>query len=143
MKVSFEGIGQWCATFLGDVSEGGVVKVSGAGQAADCEAGDPFCGAAVCAGEGACTVQMGGFVTVPYSGTAPAPGYTALTADGLGGVKTAGGTPAGESKSQEAAQSETGDAAQGGTSEAVTAPAGRSYWVVDVDESGKTVTILL
>ena len=131
MKVSFEGIGQWCATFLGDVSEGSVVKVSGAGQAAACEAGDPFCGAVVCAGEDACTVQMGGFVTVPYSGTAPAPGYAALTADGLGGVQAAGGAAA-------AAVSEDQETAQG-----TTAPAGRSYWVVDVDESGRTVTILL
>ena len=129
MKVSFEGIGQWCATFLGEAPEGGPVKVSGPGQVAPCEAGDLFCGAAVCAGGDACTVQMGGFVTLRYSGAAPAPGYTALEADGSGGVRTAGGAAGG------------GDGQDGGA--AASAPAGRGCWVVDVDESGKTVTILL
>ena len=62
----------------------------------------------------ACTVQMGGFAAVGYSGAAPALGYTALAADGLGGVQSAG-------------------EAEGGV----------SRWVVDRDESGKTVTILL
>ena len=47
-----------------------------------------FCGVAVAGGKGACTVQMGGFVTVPYSDTVPTLGYTGLAADGTGGVKT-------------------------------------------------------
>jgi len=110
MKVSFEGIGQWCATFLGAVQEGGVVKVDGAGHAAPCQAGDAFCGAAVCAGEDACSVQMGGFAVLSYSGEAPAMGYTALSADGNGGVQSGGD---------------------------------KCYWVVDRDEAGKTVTVLL
>ncbi len=114
MKVSFEGIGQWCATFFGGVTEGHVVKVDGGGCVAECAAGEPFCGAAVYAGGDACTVQMGGFVTVGYSGAAPALGYTALAADGLGGVQSAG-------------------EAEGGV----------SRWVVDRDEGNKTVTILL
>ena len=114
MKVSFEGIGQWCATFMGGVTEGHVVKVDSGGCVAGCAAGDPFCGVAVCAREDACTVQMGGFAAVGYSGAAPALGYTALTADGKGGVQSAG-------------------EAEGGV----------SRWVVDRDESGKTVTILL
>ena len=114
MKVSFQGIGQWCATFLGGVAEGHVVKVDGGGCAAECADGEPFCGAAVYAGEDACTVQMGGFVTVGYSGAAPALGYTALAADGLGGVRSAG-----------------------------EAEDGVRRWVVDRDEVGKTVTILL
>ena len=89
MNVSFNGIGQWCATFLaGEISEGSVVKVSDQGTAAACAAGDAFCGVAVAGGKGACTVQMGGFVTVPYSDTVPTLGYTGLAADGTGGVKT-------------------------------------------------------
>lgn len=35
------------------------------------------------------TVQYRGFVTLPYSGTAPGVGYAALVADGAGGVKSA------------------------------------------------------
>ena len=37
------------------------------------------------------TVQYRGFVTLPYTGTAPAVGYATLAANGAGGVKTASG----------------------------------------------------
>ena len=37
------------------------------------------------------TVQYRGFVTLPYTGTAPAVGYANLAANGSGGVKTASG----------------------------------------------------
>ena len=87
MSVSFHGIGQVCATFLGDGTEGQVVKMSSKGTVAACSAGESFCGVALCAKDDACAVQVAGFVTVPYSGTEPAPGYAALAADGSGGVK--------------------------------------------------------
>ena len=78
MSVSFEGVGQVCATFWGSgVTEGHVGAL---------RAGDDFCGAALCCREDACTVQVGGFVRVSYTGTAPAVGRTSLTADGAGGV---------------------------------------------------------
>ena len=32
-------------------------------------------------------MQLGGFATIPYTGTAPALGLSALAADGSGGVK--------------------------------------------------------
>lgn len=45
MRVSYEGIGQWAATFAcGGVKEGEVVKVSGSGAVSACEAGERFCG---------------------------------------------------------------------------------------------------
>ena len=88
MSVSFHGIGQVCATFLGDGTEGQVVKMSSKGTVAACSAGESFCGVALCAKDDACAVQVAGFVTVPYSGTEPAPGYAALAADGSGGVKS-------------------------------------------------------
>ena len=87
MSVSFHGIGQVCATFLGDGTEGQVVKMSGKGTVAACSAGESFCGVALCAKDDACAVQVAGYVTVPYSGTEPATGYAALAADGSGGVK--------------------------------------------------------
>ena len=119
MSVSFEGVGQVCATFLGGgLTEGQVVKLAGSGTVGACGAGDAFIGAAICCKDDACTVQVGGFVTVSYTGTAPAVGWCALTADGKGGVKAAaGGTDSAES--------------------------GRMLPVVNVDTGAKTVTILL
>lgn len=91
MSVSFDGVGQVCATFLSnDVTEGHMVKLTGNGTVGPCGAGDPFCGVALCAKDDACTVQVCGFVTVGYSGSAPGTGWTALCADGDGGVKTGG-----------------------------------------------------
>ena len=79
MSVSFEGVGQVCTTFLGGgLTEGHVVKLTGNGTVGACGDGDGFIGAAVCCKDDACTVQVGGFVTVSYSGAAPAVGWRAL-----------------------------------------------------------------
>ena len=84
MSVSFEGVGQVCATFLGGgLTEGQVVKMTGSGTVG-------ACAAALCCKDDACTVQVGGFVSAKYTGTAPGVGWAALAADGKGGVKTAG-----------------------------------------------------
>ena len=124
MKVSFDGVGQVCATFFvndpagenaAKLAEGQVAKLAGNGMVGPCGAGDSFCGAVLCRKDDACTVQVCGFVTVAYSGTAPAVGWTALCADGTGGVKAGG-------------EKDTG---------------ARQIPVVDVNESAKTVTILL
>lgn len=133
MSVSFEGVGQVCATFLGGkLTEGQVVKLTGSGTVGACSAGDNFIGAALCCKDDACTVQVGGFVTVSYSGTAPAAGWCALTADGNGGVKTA---------AAEAAVLE--EAGGSGTTEAGKTESGRLLPVVSVDTTAKTVTVLL
>lgn len=92
MSVSFEGVGQVCATFLGGkLTEGEVVKVTENGTVGTCAADDGFCGVAICCKDDACTVQVRGFVTVGYSGTAPGMGWRTLAADGKGGVKAAEG----------------------------------------------------
>lgn len=123
MSVSFEGVGQVCATFLGGkLTEGQVVKLTGSGTVGACSAGDSFIGATLCCKDDACTVQVGGFVTVSYSGTAPTVGWCALTADGNGGVKAAAASEAAEDKAAES---------------------GRMLPVVGVDTTAKTVTILL
>lgn len=45
MGISYDGIGEWCATFgCGKVKKGDVVKVSANGSADVCGAGDSFCG---------------------------------------------------------------------------------------------------
>ena len=85
MGISYDGIGEWCATFgCGKVKEGDVVKVSANGSA-----GDSFCGVvrAIAHDGKACSVQLGGIATVNYSGeNAPIPGYGKLSADAAGGV---------------------------------------------------------
>ena len=71
MNVSYEGIGQWAATFACDgVSTGQVVKVSGNGTVAKCADNDGFEGVVLSvARDGkACSVAMGGMVTVRQSG---------------------------------------------------------------------------
>lgn len=114
MNLSYEGIGQWAATFASDQAvEGQVVKLSGNGTAAPCKTGDGFCGVAlsVSRDQSACTVALGGMVTVGFTGTAPALGWSGLCADGSGGVKADS--------------------------------AGRSYRVVDVDSDGGKVTFVM
>lgn len=115
MKISFEGIGQWAATFAcGEaLTEGQVVKISGNGTVGICAAGDGFCGTvmAVDGDGGACAVVMGGMATAAYSGSDPALGWSGLSADGNGGVKADS--------------------------------AGQKYVVVDVDTTGKMVTFVL
>ena len=57
MSVSFEGVGQVCATFLGgNLAEGQVVKMKSGGTVAACSADDPFCGVALCCKDDACTI---------------------------------------------------------------------------------------
>ena len=115
MRVSFDGIGQVCATFLGSgLSEGQVVRMSGNGTAGACWDGEGFCGAAICCKDDACTVQVRGFVTVRYSGAAPGTGQASLCGNGQGGVRTAAG-----------------------------ADEGTQCLVVDVDAAANAVTILL
>ena len=61
MKLSYEGIGQWAATFAcDDLAEGELVKVSANGTVAACAAGDDFCGMVLSVGRGgdACAVAL-------------------------------------------------------------------------------------
>ncbi len=92
MSISYEGIGEWCATFVcGAVSEGDIVKVSANGTVGKCMV------RAVAHDGKACTVQLGGLASVKYSGTAPAVGYAELVADGSGGVSKPGENQSGSS----------------------------------------------
>ena len=115
MKISFEGIGQWAATFAcsEELTEGQPVKISGNGAVGACANGDGFCGIvmAVDDDDAACAVVMGGMVTVPCSGNVLALGWSGLSADGAGGVRAD--------------------------------TAGQKYRVVDVNATGKTVTFVL
>lgn len=114
MNISYEGIGQWAATFENDgVAVGQMAKVSSDAKAAPCAGGDAFAGVvlSVSRDEAACSVALNGVVTVDYSGTAPAVGWQGLAADGNGGVKTAA--------------------------------SGKQYLVIQRNETAKTVTFVL
>ncbi len=114
MQLSYEGIGQWAATFAcGQVSEGELVKISGNSTVGACGSGESFAGMVVSVSRSgdACAVALNGLVTAGYTGTAPALGWSVLCGNGSGGVKGAA--------------------------------SGRSYLVVDVDTAAETVTFAL
>lgn len=89
MNVSFESISQTCVTFRTTEAAltGKVVKITDNATVGTCADGERFCGAAVSVRDGVCAVVIGGYVELPYTGTAPAVGYTGLSANGTGGVK--------------------------------------------------------
>ena len=90
MKISYEGMGQWAATFAcGDVTAGQVVEVAAEDSVQACATGGAFAGVVLvkAANSDACTVVLGGAVEVSFSGSAPAVGWQKLSADGNGGVK--------------------------------------------------------
>ncbi len=142
-KYSYEGIGQWSATFACEkVAEGQVVKISDSGTVSGCKAGERFDGVAVSVGRdgAACAVALGGMVKTGYSGeSAPAAGWCTLAADGSGGVTVSGGGTAAGAAAQSGGTESAGTESAGGAA----APAGREYLVADVDKSARTVTFVL
>jgi hypothetical protein len=96
MSVSFKGYKESLATFLAasGLLAGVPIKISANDTVDSCVVGDSFCGVATGVGRGYASVQMSGFVTLPYTGTtAPSVGYGLLAGDGDGGVQvvTTGG----------------------------------------------------
>lgn len=93
MKFSYEGIGALCATFAadGDIEKNAPVKLTDNGTVAACADGDGFIGIASACRGGVATVQLKGFVRLPYTGSAPSLGFQSLTASAAG-VKTGTGT---------------------------------------------------
>ena len=88
MKVCFEDIGHMSATFAAESGEAGqVVKVSANGTVAPCADGEEFCGVLEGVRKGFAAVQLHGFVTLSYTGTAPTLGYNNLVANANGGIK--------------------------------------------------------
>lgn len=88
MNVSFSGFNEKSTTFIcsQDVEAGKVVKVTENGTVSLCANGDGFCGVATDVRGDCATVQLVGYIRMPYSGSAPALGYTGLVADGNGGI---------------------------------------------------------
>ena len=88
MNLSFQGFHENAATFAGSVPAGQAVRLSASGTVAACANDAVFCGVSGGGSDGYVSVQLTGYVCLPYTGTAPAVGYGKLAADGNGGVKT-------------------------------------------------------
>ncbi len=93
MNVSFSGFNEKSTTFIiaESVTVGSVVKIAENGTVAPCDNGDSFCGVATDVRSDCATVQLTGYIRLPYSGTAPSLGYTTLVADGNGTVTSGEG----------------------------------------------------
>lgn len=91
MNICFDGIGQDVVTFManGSAKAGAVVKIGANNIVSGCSDGDNFAGFALNIEDYTAAVVIHGYVTVPYTGTAPAFGYTTVAANGTGGVKAA------------------------------------------------------
>lgn len=90
--VGFEGIGVNAVSFLSALTrgtdEGKVAKISDNGTVALCDAADQFHGVVnAIESDGICNVQTKGFVTLPYTGSAPSVGVATLEANSAGGVQ--------------------------------------------------------
>lgn len=88
MSISYEGIGHLSVTFPNNNAvENQVCTLNSNGKVSTCAAGGVFLGVAESVNDTYAGVQIGGFVKVGYTGTAPAMGYTKLSADGAGGIR--------------------------------------------------------
>ena len=88
MCISYEGIGHLSVTFPNsDAAENEVCSLNSEGKVCACATGGNFIGKVESVSAGQAAVQIGGFASVNYVGTAPAMGHTKLSADGAGSVK--------------------------------------------------------
>ena len=92
-SISMQGIGADCLSAKAGASAtaGYPCHFSASDTVADSANGAVFSGVIAGVRDELVTVQYPGFVTLPYTGTAPAVGYANLAANGSGGVKTASG----------------------------------------------------
>jgi len=90
--ITFDSIHETFMTFSADdgLEAGMVCKITDNCAVGPCQSGDSFCGVARSARLGMAGIVLSGYVTLPFSGTAPTLGYCALCADGTGAVKVGG-----------------------------------------------------
>ena len=89
MSISFKGFNEQVLTFRteAELTPGTPVKMSESATVAPCADGDKFIGITVSCRDGIAAVQVSGHVTLPYSGTAPELGITAVSAAGESDIK--------------------------------------------------------
>lgn len=88
-KISYEGVGEMVVSIgmTEEVTPGEVVRMLDNDLACPCADGELFCGVALKADKVCGSMQVKGFVTVPYSGESMAVGWMKLAANGMGGVR--------------------------------------------------------
>ena len=88
MSIVFENIGQVCASFEcdGTVQVGEPCNIEKTGIIKRCGEDQPIMGKVLSIKDGIANVAVGGFVTLPYVGTPPMPGYVSLCGDDAGHV---------------------------------------------------------
>ena len=86
--ISYEGIGEVAVTvgMTDEVKAGMVVRMQENETVCPCADGELFCGVAMKQGGSFGTMQVKGFVCVPYSGEITL-GWAELVANGIGGVR--------------------------------------------------------
>ena len=88
MKVTHEGIGYLSVTFINrNCAVGQLCTLNQMSQGVVAEDGEAFLGVVESVEGKRMAVQIAGFVTLKYSGTAPEVGYTKLSSNGNGGVR--------------------------------------------------------
>ncbi len=92
MSISFKGFNEQVITFKvqGEVEPGTLVKMCESETVESCASGDEFIGIAVNVHGGIAAVQVGGYIDLPYSGTAPSLGSTSISAANAAQIKNGG-----------------------------------------------------
>ncbi len=91
--IQYQGIGAVVVTAKHEnVKVGEAVQYSASDTVKVPAAGGAFHGVCVFEKNGEASVQVGGFVTLPYTGTAPTVGYCTLAANGTGGAAVTAGS---------------------------------------------------
>ncbi len=92
--IEYQAIGAVVVTAKNDGAQAGAVcRYHENDTVTAASAADPIHGICVYEKNGLASVQVKGFVTLPYTGTAPGVGYAQLAANGSGGVQTASSGP--------------------------------------------------
>lgn len=90
MSISFKGFNEQVLTFntSAELDAGTLVKMNGSGTVAPCASGDKIMGVVLACRNNIASVQVGGYISLPYSGTAPTPGYCGICAADSTKIKT-------------------------------------------------------
>ena len=90
MSISFKGFNEQVLTFntSAQLAAGTLVKMNGSATVAPCSSGDKIIGVVLSCRDNLASVQVGGYISLPYSGTAPAPGYCGICAADSTKIKT-------------------------------------------------------
>ncbi len=82
MSISFKGFNEQVITFAAEteLEVGTLVKMSDSATVEKCKGNDLFIGIVASSSGNIVAVQTGGYISIPYSGTAPTLGITALSA---------------------------------------------------------------